>query len=59
MVVHDAIPAMVGRVKEKDHGPGQSQQKVRPSLKNNQRKQGWRCGSSGRAPAKQVQNPEF
>jgi hypothetical protein len=32
---------------------------MRPHLKDNQRKTDWRCGSSHRAPALQVQNPEF
>jgi hypothetical protein len=28
-------------------------------LKNNQYKKGWWCGSSGRMPAYQIQDPEF
>jgi hypothetical protein len=36
-----------------------TQAKARPYLKNNQSKNGWKCGSSSRAPAWQVQSPEF
>jgi hypothetical protein len=32
---------------------------VRPYLKNNQQKKGWRSDSSGRAPAQQVSGPEL
>jgi hypothetical protein len=33
--------------------------KTRPSFQNNQSKKGLGCESSGRAPAQQVQSPEF
>jgi hypothetical protein len=34
-------------------------QKARPYFQNNQGKKGWKYGSSGRAPAYQVQTPEL
>jgi hypothetical protein len=41
------ITVMVGRLKQEDHYPGRFGQKVRPYLKNKQRK---RHGSSGGTP---------
>jgi hypothetical protein len=40
MVVSAYHPATGGNIKQKDHGSSQPGQKVRPYLKNNQRKKG-------------------
>jgi hypothetical protein len=52
MVAHAYYSSYNGKHKiEKDHGPGQPGQKVRPYEQNNQSKTGWRHGSGGRVSA--------
>jgi hypothetical protein len=53
------IPVTVGVVNRENCGPDWPGQKARPCLQNNQGKKGWRCGSSGKVPAKQAQSPDF
>jgi hypothetical protein len=45
------IPATMVKSIKQDLNLGQLGQKVRPYLKNNQRKKGWKHGSSSRVPA--------
>jgi hypothetical protein len=47
-------PQLVRNLKYEGHDPGQSGQKARPHLQNNQIKKDYECGSSSRAPALQV-----
>jgi hypothetical protein len=49
--------ATAGSVKYEAHSPGWPGQKVRPYLKNNQRKKGWRHGSNPRTTAWQACKP--
>jgi hypothetical protein len=58
MVAHSCNPSYLGEWDGKDHGlrPDRVVFKT-PISKNNQSKMNWRCGSSVRAPALQVQTP--
>jgi hypothetical protein len=53
------MAATLGNVKLEDCGQGQPGLNARPYLMNNQRKKGWRHGSSSTVPASLVQSPEF
>jgi hypothetical protein len=59
VVVQTYIPSYSGSINQEDLSPGQPRHKARTYLKNNQCKKSWGCGSSSRAPAQQVQRPEF
>jgi hypothetical protein len=58
VVIPATWEAQIGRIVVKVQA--RTGKQLRDSIsKNNQSKMDWRCGSSGRAPALQVQSPEF
>jgi hypothetical protein len=51
LVTHAFHCWLRGKCKEEHCGPGWPGHEVRPSLKNNQQKMGWKYGTNGTAPA--------
>jgi hypothetical protein len=61
LVVHTCNPTYLGGRDQENQGsrPEEANSSQDPHLQNNQSKMNRRCGSSGKAPALQVQNPKF
>jgi hypothetical protein len=59
IVVHACHPSYAGSISRRIRVQARQGTHVRPHSKNQQSKKGWGHGSSGRAPAWQVQDPEF